>query len=116
MPCSDGGYPYETPQPRKYNGLTAEQLEAALCAVFSTIETVDFEGLKVADVLNNADWKEAGVTRAAVAAWWKQHKAADRARKASEERQRAEAERQSMLKASGLNKLTPAERIALGLN
>lgn len=115
MPCYDAGPSYP-PRPKTYHGLTADQLEAALCAVFSTIETVDFEGLKVADVLNNADWKEAGVTRAAVAKWWKDHKAADKARRESEERKRAEADRQAMLKASALGKLTPAERAALGLS
>lgn len=115
MPCYDGGPSYPE-RPRTYNGLTAEQLEAALCAVFSTIENVDFNGLKVADVLNNTYWKEAGITRKQVSDWWKAHKAADKARRASEERKRAEAERQAALKASGLSKLSPAERSALGLS
>jgi hypothetical protein len=44
--------------------------------------------------------------------WWRDHQAADRAREAKE---KAEAERQS-LRVSGINKLTPEERKALGLN
>lgn len=116
MPCYDGGP--STPQPRLYHGLTAEQLEATLCAVFTTLTEIDFGGseMNVAEVLNNTDWKEAGVNRAEVAKWWKLHQAADKARKQREADAKAAAERQAMLKASALAKLTPAERIALGLS
>lgn len=44
--------------------------------------------------------------------WWRDHQAADLAREAKE---KAEAERQS-LRNSGIGKLTPEERRALGLN
>lgn len=119
MPCYDGGYQYEAPQPRKYNGLTGEQLEAALCGVMTVLEDAGKIGglgvVSVPEALSRVDWKEAGITRAAVAAWWKSHKAADKARRESEERKRADAERQAMLKASALSKLTPAERNALGI-
>jgi len=112
MPCYDGGPSYPE-RPRTYNGLTSEQLEAALCAVLTMIEAdADSSGgYSLAAWLSAVDWKEAGVTRKQVTDWWKAHKAADRARREREERQ----ERLEMLKTNALKKLTPAERAALGL-
>jgi hypothetical protein len=114
MPCRDGG-PYEPYETRDRlatyvsNGLSGRELEAVLCAILSNDTTA-------LDVIPAKIWKEAGVTRKKAADWWKRHQAADKARRAREEHQRAEAERQAMLKASGLNKLTHAERVALGLS
>jgi hypothetical protein len=125
MPCSDGNVPYEsyrTPQPRKYNGLTGEQLEAVLCGLMTVLEDVSslgpspLAGNAIADALGRVDWKEAGVTRKQATDWWKAHKAADEARRASEEAKRRERARIETLRESGLNKLTVAERLALGIH
>lgn len=124
MPCTDGGVPYEsyrTPQPRKYNGLTAEQLEAVLCGLFTVLEDAStaagapLSANHMADALGRVDWTEAGVNRKQAVDWWKSHKAADKARHEREARIKAELERQAKLKASALNKLTPEERLALGI-
>jgi hypothetical protein len=113
MPCTDGGYPYDRhAAPRTYNGLTAEQLEAVLCGLFTVLEDHGLVGgYSIAAWLAAVDWEEAGVTRKQAADWWKAHKAADKARLERETRIREEAE----LKASALSKLTPAERNALGI-
>lgn len=121
MPCSDGGVPYET-GPRRYNGLTAEQLEAVLCGVFTVLEDASKLGNTplapgaIGDVMARMDWTEIGVTRTQAVNWWDSHKVADKVRREREEMRRLEAERNDRLKKSGLNKLTPAERIALGLD
>jgi hypothetical protein len=111
MPCTDGGVPYEsyrTPQPRYYNGLTAEQLEAVLCALLTNDATI--LGVVPAEI-----WEESGVTYKEAMRWWKSHKAADEARRALEDAERRQRIRLETLRESGLNKLTDAERLALGL-
>lgn len=121
MPCYDAR-DHEPVQPRLYHGLTAEQLEAVLCGLMTVLEDagtvggVPLSANHIADALGRVDWAEAGVTRKQATDWWKAHKAADKARRDREARIREEAERKERLKASALSKLTPAERIALGLS
>lgn len=121
MPCYDGRGD-EPRQPRTYNGLTGDQLEAVLCGLMTVIEEASKIGNTplspgaIGDVMARMDWSEIGVTRKQATDWWKLHKAADKARLERETRIREEAERQAMLKASALKKLTPAERSVLGLS
>lgn len=121
MPCYDGGYPYDRqPQPRTYHGLTAEQLEAALCGITTVLEAdlaaAGASGHSLSAWLASVDWKEVGITRKQFMAWWKAHKASDQARREREERQERERQQAEALRKSALKKLTPAEMIALGLN
>lgn len=120
MPCYDAG-PIDR-QPERFHGLTGHELEAALCALMTVLEdcsTGDRAPLSanhIADALDRVDWKEAGITRKQLTDWWKSHKAADKVRRDREQLQREDAERKAMLRKSGLEKLTPAERLALGIN
>jgi len=107
MPCSDN-WPSEPQAERRYHGLTAEQLEALLCAILTYDESV-------LGVIMPEQWAESGITLNQAKAFWKDHQADDKLRREREARQRDEAVRQAMLKASALKKLTPAERTALGL-
>lgn len=61
--------------------------------------------------LTKQDFKNAGVTREAVDAWWNKHRAADAERIAREK----EAARIEKIRISAINKLTKDEREALGL-
>lgn len=56
-------------------GLIRDEMPAVLCGVFTALG----EGL--ADTLDAVDWREVGVRREDVAAWWTEHKARDEARR-----------------------------------
>lgn len=107
MPCRDD---YPDPDPRE---LVNTMVNAALCAVLTQLEqqhsSNDQNGLEY--VLNNINYKEAGIKRKDLERWWNEHKRQDQARR---EREAYEAEQQR-LKTSGLSKLTTEERRALGL-
>ena len=105
MPCRDGGY--DTPAKETRNGLTIDQLEAALCGIFTVLEIADrsFD-------LDDVDWKEAGVSRKSVEAWWKRHKKEDAARLARE----AAAKRKDDLRKIAIGKLSAEELEVLGIN
>lgn len=111
MPCRTD--PYEEPYtPRLYHGLTAEELEATLCAVFTVLESIgEVSGNKLQKVVMQINWLDAGVDSRKVHNWWKSHKEADNRRRAYEEAERQKTE----LRNAALNKLTPEERKALGL-
>lgn len=61
--------------------------------------------------LTKQDYKNAGVTREAVDAWWKQHREED-AKRIAEEKEEARIEK---IRTKAINKLTKDEREALGL-
>lgn len=100
MPCTDGGPTYEQTQEPK-------RLRAALCAVLSVLEAQ--QDIRLA--LNEADWEEAGVTKAWVLGWWEEHKQEDAKRKARE----VALKEQEAKKQLALAKLTPDERRILRL-
>jgi hypothetical protein len=108
----DGGW--DTPRREERHGMTIAAFEAAMCGLFTAIEksgndTTPEGRLKM--MLEKVDWGEVGVKRKTVEIWWKKHKAEDEERRA---RERA-ARRKEELKASGLSKLTPEEKVALGI-
>lgn len=81
---------------------------AALCAPLTVIES----GGRLSEMLASLDYQEGGFTGAELEEWWSRHKEEDatRRRKEAEERRREE------LRQSALQKLTPAEKQALGIN
>ncbi len=99
-------------QPRKEtrHGMAIADFEAALCGVFTAVETGAVAG-GLDSLLDAVDWKEAGVQRREVKTWWRGHKAEDERRRQREAAEKRKAE----LKTSALNKLTAEERTALGL-
>lgn len=119
MPCRDGGpmidYDEERRNVQKANRLA--NLEATLCGVLTVLR--DAEHVKdlfgdddnVGAVLDNVDWKEAGVTRKWAEDWWIKHQEEDIARRKKEAAERdAQAARRR-----ALAKLTKEDRAALGL-
>lgn len=99
MPCTDGGVP---PTPGE---LLEAKTPAMLCAVLRVLENKR----RLNDVLGEADWKAAGVTRKETLIWWRNHKQRDRDRVARE----TEDQHRAALRKQALAKLTPAERRAL---
>lgn len=93
MPCTDGGP--SRPDPK---------VEAMLCAIVSSMDPDDLD-----EVLDDVNWREAGVTRAEFQVWWEQHQAEDASRR---ERESAAAEVEQTRRRA-LAKLTPAERAAI---
>lgn len=102
MPCSDGG-PCD-PGPSNWRKL--QQRDAMLCAVLTELER---RSPTLGHYLDPIDWNEAGVSRADLESWWKEHKAQDRARRSKEEQQR----REEALRDQALKKLTGDELRAL---
>lgn len=101
MPCGDGGYPTHTVYVE--SGTQTQRL----CAVFSALQR---RGL-LDQILDEIDWKEAGVTRQGTLSWWKQHQVED-----AERRQREKKEKERQAKRSAvLNKLSVEEKKILGL-
>lgn len=80
---------------------------AALCGILHALES---DG-KLEEILRTIDYKEAGVARRDLEAWYLNHKREDAKRRA---REKAEANRKALVK-SARAKLTPEERKALGL-
>lgn len=105
MPCNDGYGPGHTVEyvEREHDG----KMAARLCAVLSVLE----HNKSLDHILNQVNWREAGVSKAGLERWWNDHKLMDQQRKA---RERNERERQRT-KEAALKKLSPAERKALGL-
>jgi hypothetical protein len=104
MPCRTDDW--DTPAKETRNGLTIDQLEAALCGILTVLEKEErIFGL------DDVDWDEAGVSRKAVDTWWKRHKKEDKTRRAHEEA----AKRKNELKKIALGKLTAEELEVLGI-
>lgn len=115
MPCRT--YEPENDVPR-YNGLTAAELEAVLCGVFTVLTEMSTSDSAtspkinlIANVFDAVDWDEAGVTRRDALGWWSRHRIADNARRARER----EEEARLQLREAALAKLTPVERHVLGI-
>lgn len=84
-----------------------EFAKAALCAVLAALSAQGRMNI----VLEGIDWKEAGLAKSDLFAWWEHHQKLDAKRRAHEQ---AEREGEA-LKRSALEKLSVAERKALGL-
>lgn len=86
-------------------------LPAVLCAILTAVDNgLGREPVTgVEDLLDGCDWDEAGVPEKWVLLWWRDHKKADKARRARESKERAAAEKRAALRASARAKLTPEE-------
>jgi hypothetical protein len=73
MPCYDASAEYE----RRYRDAKAAELEALLCAVFTTL------GLE--RVLDDIDLTDCGVAKQWIADWWEQHQRKDEIRRRMQE-------------------------------
>lgn len=103
MPCRDYDESYDRQQTQKEN----DKLTKFLCTILSTLELENELG-HFAELF---DYKEGGISRKELFAWWEAHKEEDRKRK---ERAREAAERKEK-KDAALSKLTPEERKLLGV-
>lgn len=115
MPCRD----YYDDHPEQYfkdHGEAAlkKQIsfaESALCQALAVIEHLDLQietvSPKVGSFYDWINFKEAGITKADLVKWHKEHKKLDAKHREEEELKR--------LKVTALAKLTPAERQALGI-
>lgn len=112
MPCHDPDN--WQPMPQTSHGMTFRHFEAALCGILDAVERygndTTLEG-RVKMLFDRVDWDEAGISRRTVEVWWHNHKQDDAERRAREAAER----RKEELRASGLSKLTPEERAALGI-
>lgn len=128
MPCrtEPDEYSLSSQLARTFNGLSGAQLEAALCAIMHVLTEMSNVGADpdvgnlVGRVFDRADWKEAGVTRSDVGAWWMRHLAADEVRREREAREREAEERHNTLVMAAHRKLanaglTKEEATAIGL-
>ena len=103
MPCYDGGEDrYTSGHLVDYTARRLAFFEAVACMLMKHVSDGQ---------LTKQDYKNAGVTREAVDAWWKQHREEDAIRFA-EEKEEARIEK---IRTNAINKLTKDERFALGL-
>lgn len=100
MPCNDGG-------PDREQMFEARTLPAMLCGLLTVLERDGDLDAAFAAV----DWHEVGCSEEWGRAWWGEHKRRDAERRAYE-REREERKR---VAEAALGKLSPQERIALGL-
>lgn len=106
MPCRVDDYPTRYVSETRH-GMTIADFEAVLCGILSEIEFSD----ELDHFLGAVDWKEVGVSRKMVEAWWEAHKKEDERRRAKEAKEREKEERRK----AALAKLTAEDRKALGL-
>jgi hypothetical protein len=107
MPCLDGGWSDEV-RVNRDDVAEHKMLEASMCGILTVLEKQHGD---IDELLAQVDWKEAGVKRKTVETWWKAHKKKDEERRVREEATR----RKEELKASALAKLTPEEKMAIGI-
>ncbi len=105
MPCYDGGPREPTISQERLDEF--RRIEAMLCAMFKTAEKLGW----LPTLMENIDWKAAGIKRYQMEEWWVYHKAADELRRQQEAE---EAERLRKIK-SAKSKLTNEERKLLGI-
>jgi hypothetical protein len=113
MPCRVDDEDWK-PRKETRHGMDIESFEATLCGVFTAAEEGAFAPTVVgglAGLLDVIDWKEAGVKRGHVEAWWKSHKKEDETRRARE----AAEKRKADLRKIAIGKLSPDELEALGI-
>jgi hypothetical protein len=106
MPCRD--YYDDHPAP-DLHGAELAVVGPALCAILRALAKE--KGLLMEGLLNQVDWRQAGVTKKEVLDWWKKHEEQDRIYQ--EEKARRAAEKKA--KKAALEKLTPEERKLLGV-
>ncbi len=97
MPCRDDSYP--SPY--------TENLQAMLCGIVKVLARKNTLNPTLAAV----DWTDAGVTRLEFEQWWEVHQQHDIARQKYEAKQRL----QEKYRVDALKKLSPEERVALGV-
>lgn len=101
MPCDDG---------RGYERVIYQESgtqTARLCAVFTVLER---QGI-LKQILEQADWKEAGVSLKGTLEWWARHKEEDRRRRERE----VEQARIKRRRAEALSRISEADKKLLGL-
>lgn len=99
MPCTCDGY---EEQERRDTYAILDKLRATVCAMLRADPTL----------IDRLDYREAGIDKSWLIAWWNAHQRADQVRLREEENRRAKAR----LRAAALAKLTPQERAALGVD
>lgn len=110
MPCRDDwGAPSSVSETR--HGMTIADFEAAMCGLFTAMESTVQGDNMLPLWLGSVDWKEAGVPRKRVETWWKRHKEEDEKRRAKE----AAEKRKKELRKTALGKLTAEELEVLGI-
>lgn len=102
MPCTYDG-PFDIRDNDRVRDLNKEvkKLSAMLCAVLTVVEAERGGGLLSSGFFPSIDYKEAGVSKVEMIKWWRDHKAADIARRARE----AEAARLKELAKNARNKI-----------
>ena len=100
MPCEGGSESAECLEDRR-------NVPRLLCGIFSVLDVL---GIRNA-LLDQVDWKEAGIDRGWAERWWTEHKLQDDARRLAEEKRRADERARKRI----LAKLTVKERRLLGL-
>lgn len=105
MPCYDGGpSPYADEEARQARDALSQR-DAMLCAILHAVEA---RGPNAIDqLLEEVNWKEAGMLPSDVLRWWSKHKRADK------ERRKREAEEKA--RRTLIDRLTPEERRLLRL-
>lgn len=95
-------------------------LESALCATLTYIETIDNGSLN--DFVIMTDWEESGITSNQVESWWKEHKEKDllRKKREAEKLQRKQQEihegiQAGIRRSEALSKLTAEDMKVLGI-
>lgn len=112
MPCRDDGWNDPVPPRREPTTVVKNEdlqnmqkqiafLEASLCAILRAHDTIHYPG-KAYELINAIDPIESGVAARELTEWWNTHLVEDARRRENE-------------KQNALNKLTPRERMILGL-
>lgn len=89
----------------------ASLLEPAMCGILTALENQN----QLQMVLFSVDWREAGVSKESVEAWWKEHKRKDAQRRKAEAKRVARAAEKQRKREEALAKLTEEERKLLGI-
>lgn len=112
MPCLTWPDDWNRPK-RKTQIDTVAEFKAVLCGILTAAkQKAERTGYaEVEALLDEVDWKEAGVKRVHVEKWWEAHQKEDEARRKRE----AEKREKDRLRQSAIKKLTDEERKALGL-
>lgn len=80
---------------------------ARLCAIFKVLQ----KNKLLTEILNQVDWKEAGVTKQSTLEWWARHQKEDLRRRQIEREEFLRKQRRNKI----LSKLTDEEKKELGL-
>jgi hypothetical protein len=110
MPCTDSRDNDNTDLYTEIGRLREEN------AKVSAIACAALRALDENNMLEEIDYEEAGITRLGTVEWLEKHKLADKRRKEKEEKDRRRADAVLSARRSGLSKLSPLEREALGLS